>query len=310
MDRNISEDVFRDRYFKKIKDSVNLAVVEKSQFAAFSSAIPDDVKIFSYEGRDDKIAYDHWVRRIDGELKYEPYVSETKHANLQLFDSLRRDLTGLGDRVYFFVDRDFDDIQGRVPHDKLFMTDRYSIENYLVCDKLLDELLKIEFHCNGYLAARTKIIDIFKIAYEKFLTVTKELNFRIFLAAREKIKRIEDLPMGINVIADVSLNGVTAIDRPIHEIVKLEREPTDEEAARWRGEFEALEPTERYRGKFALSFFVKWLTLLRQDRLANPSVCFGDVPLPDYGVKGNFSFDSLVPRAACPSGLSAFLGCG
>jgi hypothetical protein len=76
--------------------------VEKSEFAAFSSAVPSDVKIFSYEGRDDKIIYDHWVRRVGGELKYEPYVSKTKRANLQLFDSLQRDLTGLGESSVLF----------------------------------------------------------------------------------------------------------------------------------------------------------------------------------------------------------------
>jgi hypothetical protein len=78
--------------------------------------------------------------------------------------------------VYFFVDRDFDDLQGRSAHERLFITNKYSVESYLVCDRLLEELLKIEFHCNGHAAVRTKIIEKFKKAYEAFLTVTKEVN--------------------------------------------------------------------------------------------------------------------------------------
>lgn len=300
--------VVKDDYFEKIKNSAKSPVVEKSEFAAFSSSVPDDHKIFSFEGRDDKIVYDHWVRWIDSDLRYEPYVSKNKCANLKLFDSLCRDLTGLGDRVYFFVDRDFDDLQGRRAHNRLFVTDRYSVENYLVCDKLLDEVLKIEFHCNGHFGCRENVVEKFKEVYSQFLEVTQEVNFRLFVAARECIRRVEDLPSGVNLIANVSLDAVSASGVDPKDIVKLEREPTEEETSRWRAEFDALDRKERYRGKFALGFFVKWLSLLRQDRLSKDSKCFEAVPVPEYGVKGNFSFDSLAPRAAFPEGLSAFLG--
>lgn len=299
--------VVKDEYFEKIKASAKAPVVEKSEFAAFSSSIPDDHKIFSFEGRDDKVVYDHWIRRIAAGLKYEPYVSKNKRANLHLFDSLCRDLTGLADRVYFFVDRDFDDLQGRAAHDRLFLTEKYSVENYLVCDRLLDEILKVEFHCNGHLNARANVVARFKRAYNQFLSVTRDVNFRLFVAAREGIRRLEDVPGGVGSFANVTLDDVTAVNADLTDIVKLEREPTQDEMARWRTEFDELEPEGRYRGKFALAFFVKWLTLLRQDRLSGNSVCFLAIPLPDYGVKGNFSFDSLAPRAAYPAGLEAFL---
>nr|WP_315598381.1 DUF4435 domain-containing protein [uncultured Cupriavidus sp.] len=297
----------KDSYFQRIRGSTKSSAVDKTEFATFSSSVPEGIKIFSFEGRDDKIIYDHWIRRIAFDVAYEPYVSKNKRSNLQLFDSLQRDLTGLGQRVYFFVDRDFDDLQDRAAHEKLFMTEKYSVESYLVCNNLLEELLKVEFHCNGYLSIRKRIIEIFKLTYNSFLDVTKELNFRAFIAAREKIRRTEDIPPGINMLANVGIDSVTSAGIPVDQIIKLEREPTEEEVVRWREEFEAFDPAERYRGKFALAFFVKWLSLLRQDRLSQAPTCFAEVPLPDYGVKGNFSFDSLAPRAAFPDGLPAFL---
>jgi hypothetical protein len=43
----------------------------------------------------------------------------------------------------FFVDRDFDDLQGRLPDNTVYMTETYSIENCIVCREVLEDILKM-----------------------------------------------------------------------------------------------------------------------------------------------------------------------
>lgn len=297
----------QDVYLQKMKAAKSISAVVKVDFATFASTLPEDVNIFAYEGPADKCLYYHWIKRISGGLKYEPYVGKNKRKVLQLFDLLQEDKTGLGNRVFFFVDRDFDGLQGRLEHKKIFVTEAYSIENYVVCPGLLDDLLKIEFHCNGYPTVRKEISDQFQKVYDQFLEVTAEINFRIFIARKRQINQIGDLPDRINQLARVEVTSVSSIDSELRELVCLEREPTEEEVQNLRPYFEKIEPRTGYRGKFALLFFIKWLGQLRENRQATSSSLFGIVPKPEFAITGNFSLETLAPKASAPAGLSEFL---
>ncbi|WP_186126127.1 DUF4435 domain-containing protein [Burkholderia gladioli] len=300
-------EVVKDDYFLNIKNSKDRPVVEKARFAIFASALPRGVRIFSYEGPDDKLIYDYWIRRLRVDFRYEPYVCKNKCAVLELFDSLERDRTGLGNEVFFFVDCDFDFLQGRAPDNKIFVTDRYSVENYVVCSSLLDDLLKIEFHCNGHPEHRARIVAHFEKIYVNFLEITKDINLRIFISRRLNIRQLNDLPVRINALAEVTLLDVAPREFSVSDLVRLEREPSDEELVRLRTEFERIDPMSGYRGKFALLFFVRWLCLLRRDRLSSESVLFAGIPVPENGINGGFSFATLAPKAPAPEKLSEFL---
>lgn len=244
----------QDVYLQKMKAAKSIPAVVKVDFATFASTLPEEVNIFAYEGPADKCLYYHWVKRIRDDLKYEPYVGKNKRKVLQLFDLLQEDKTGLGNNVFFFVDRDFDGLQGRLEHRKIFITETYSIENYVVCPSLLDDLLKIEFHCNGHPTVRNEISDLFQKVYDQFLSLTAEINFRIFVARRNQIHQINDLPNKINQLAQVEITTVSPVDSDLRELVCLEREPTVEEVQNLRPYFEKVEPRNGYRGKFALLF--------------------------------------------------------
>ncbi|CAB3783410.1 DUF4435 domain-containing protein [Pararobbsia alpina] len=298
----------RDAYFHAIKNSTDNRVVEKMELATFAASIPEGTIIFAYEGRDDKVIFYHWINRIDSTLRYEPFICKNKWMTLRLFDSLNIDLTGLKDRVYFFVDRDFDDTGGRTPNSKLFVTDKYSVENYVVCSELLDDILKIDFHCEGMNDLRKEIIAAFETVYAQFLNVTRAINFRIFLSRKLNIRQLDDLPERINLIARVELHRVWANDRAISDIVPLDREPTQDEMARFADEFDQIVPASGYRGKFALRFFVRWLEHLRKDRNAEASHFFAVAPATDFAIGGNFSLDTLAPKTPPPAQLVGFIG--
>jgi hypothetical protein len=87
---------------------------------------------------------------------------------------LRRDLGNLASRVYFFIDRDFDEYRGFQPDPATtFATDQYSIENYLVTRQVLEELLKDEFHCHAEPEVRSACLDVFDERLSQFLAATK-----------------------------------------------------------------------------------------------------------------------------------------
>lgn len=195
-----------DPYVERLKSAKNVRAVAKVCFATFASSITEKTNIFAYEGSADKLVFYYWINGIRRGLKYEPYVVKNKNAVLQLFDALKNDETGLGDKVYFFVDRDFDQLQGRAEDEKIFMTKAYSIENYFVCKELLEDILNIEFHCNGYPAVRNDIINLFNDLYAKFLKITEHINLRIFVARKLGIHQIEDLPKTSNIWRILNFN--------------------------------------------------------------------------------------------------------
>jgi hypothetical protein len=297
-----------DGYLRALSAAKEVVAVAKVEFAAFASAVPDEVKIFAYEGVADKIIYYHWIGKTRPDIAYEPYVCRNKRNTLSLFDVLSEDLTGLGDRVYYFVDSDFDGLQGRAAHFRIFCPDRYSVENFVVSSKVLEDLLTIDFHCHGHPAVRERIRDVFADVYRQFLNATKEINFRIFLARKLGIKQLDALPERINQLARVELLGAWEGGVAENELVKLEREPTKEEKAALTEEFEAIPPEYGYRGKFALVFFIRWLALLRDDRMCARSTLFSAVPPTEFSVNGGFSLPTLAPKAIVPDGLFAFLG--
>lgn len=295
-----------DLFLERLKKSKQARSVLKVEFASFASAIPDNIQIFSFEGPDDRVIYGLWINKIAGDIKYEAYQCNGKKQVLQLFDILKEDKTGLGDRVYYFVDKDFDGLQGRENSERIFMTDRYSIENYVVDEDVLENVLNIYFHCHGCIGLRNKILIEFKNIYQKFLEASFDVNFRIFSARYYKIETAE-LPSSLYNLLEVHLDRVVLSNKNATEIVHLKTEPTTEQLDAIRPRFHELVPHEHYRGKFAIAFFSRWLSILRNDRLSDSPSIFKDVLPPANGIKGDFSFQSLAPWARPPTELTAFL---
>lgn len=299
------QDAGHDPLIKELIDARDRSAVLKLKLMDFRSTSPD-VCVFAFEGIDDKVVYFHWIRRIAPDLIYEPFVCQGKNQVLKLKAMLDRDLSGLGRRVYFFVDRDFDELPGHDHSASIFMTETYSVENVLVDEVVLEELLKNELHCHAEADCRQAVIALFGLVYQQFLEVTKETNFRLYLARHCAIAQRSDLPNRIGQIANVELKEVGAGTMLLDVQIQLEREPTTTEQELCKPEFAALDPRKRYRGKFALLFFKRWLDLLVRDRNSNVSILFPH--LQGDGFKATMSvLDSMAARASIPTGLSNFI---
>lgn len=299
-------EIFERQYIQGLKEARDVGVVLKSKLASFRSMDPD-VLVFVFEGIEDKSVYYAWIKRIDSTLVYEPFPCGGKGQLLKLKDQLERDKSELASKVFFFMDRDFDDYRGENESEELFMTQAYSFENYLVNQDVLEELLKNELHCHAEPSCRAGVVDLFGKLYADFLAVTRDINFRIYISKKCDIRRVQDLPQKINKIAKVSLSTVLPSDNDLKALVSLEREPREEEIATHLTEFEALDAATRYRGKFALMFFRTWLAHLAADRNSEQSVHFAGVSREGLRARDYFELDSLAGKASLPDGLERFV---
>lgn len=262
--------------------------------------------IFVFEGTDDKVPYRVWTQRLRPGLAFEPLPCRGKGNVLLLRAAVERDANDLKDGVYFFVDRDFDDLRGEHPSEKTFMTETYSFENSLVSRPVLDLLLADVFHCDDS-ESRARVTEDFEKDYEAFLTVTKNINRRIFVCRKAGIQ-CANLPDKIAKVANVSLNRVDALARPVAEIVRLDREPDNADQDKHGAAFDLLEPRSRYRGKFALMFFMKWLQLLADDRNSEHSQYFAAKRAGEPKIKlEEIKVGLLASYSDPPKGLSEFL---
>lgn len=259
--------------------------------------------IFAFEGRDDREAYSAWLRRIDPALKFEPFECGSKKKVLNLFDIVVKDKGDLETRVRFFVDRDFDELQGRHGNSNIFVTDRYSVENYLVDRETLEDILRVELHCHEMPDTRFEILNIFEDVYDQFLSATKLINERLYTSRRLGVP-IKPITDRLSDISKVEIKKANVGDKHPHEIISFESPLVSELILEIELEFGKLDPRLRYRGKFAISFFRKWLELISQERRENSNKLFPEKS--KHKIKNEFSILTLAARSPMPEGLVEF----
>lgn len=281
------------------------AVVQKTALLTFRSFDRETV-VFVFEGVDDKVVYHKWISRLRPELRYEPLPCGNKKKVLGLFKAILRDRSGLGEGVYFFVDRDFDDLQDCSPHDTVFMTDFYSVENYLVSVEVIEEVLKTDFHCHGRPDIRSPIIANFQKALSEFNQVSEAVNRRLFVARRMKLDTGSS-PNKIKDFAIVSLDSVGVGPKSAEQLIVYPQNPSAEKVTELHSEFETLVPTERYRGKYLKAFLDKWLELLSADYSNDPSVYFAQLPRNEKVKQSEHQLGGLASKSSIPAGLAEFL---
>lgn len=287
-----------EAYVERVKLARHSGAVLKAKLISLRSDSPEAI-VLAFEGDDDKIIYGQWIRRIRPELRYEPFPCGGKKELKGLKNALTRDLNRLDEKVFFFVDRDFDDLSGFDSVNAVFVTDMYSVENYLVSEIVLDGLLRDEFPCHGAPDKRNSIIERFRSDYDIFLEVTYSLNRRIFIARKVPIELKKRLPTSLRDIATVAIGNVEPVQVRVEDVVVCEREPTPEEISALGEQFNRLEPKARYRGKFALKFFRDWIGKLADDQKQDNSILFsgieGSVRRAEL-VISNFASKSVMPE--------------
>lgn len=154
----------------------------------------DEHPILVLEGVEDVGCYETWINRVANVSLLKILPGNGKEQLLGLRTLLVRDETGLNARVYFAVDRDFDDLLGQPSGGDIYCTDRYSVENYLIGDQVVSSLLRDEFR----LAESTPEFDLAMKAYRRVLQelidAIRPVNFRIYCCRRLRIPLSRCMP--------------------------------------------------------------------------------------------------------------------
>lgn len=287
-----------------LRQARDKSAVLKLRLAKLRSGAPD-APILAFEGDDDKIVYHQWIRRIDARKRYICFPCGGKGHLLSLRSSLASDRTGLSRSVYFFVDRDFDDLRGQTAGEDVFVTEYYSVENYLVDRDIIDDILQIEFHCHSSPKLRKKLIIFFDKAYDSFIERTRHHNFRLFVARKTGIE-VKTIPSSINKLAKISIDSTSEGSLTAEQIISYVKDP-DSTSIKLRAEFLCLDGKYRFRGKFAIAFLFKWLDQLVEENKKKGCGIFGELDNNSAFRLSEITLNSLASRSKIPTGLDEFV---
>ncbi len=304
---NSSADCNPEEGFLEImKAARGSSAVLKARLLALRSSLAN-VKIFAVEGDDDKIIYGQWLQRVRPDLCYEPFPCGGKKEARMLSNSLSKDVSGLKNDVVILVDRDYNDLDGFCDCDNVFMTEFYSAENYLVNEDVLEILLKDIFPCHALPGVRKEIISLFNSDYSNFLEITTDINRRIYIARKIPVEITRRLPKSLGQISSVELGKVTAINVSVEELIPYEREPLFNEIESLCASFSKLEPKTRYRGKFAIKFFMIWLDKLANEFSTWSLGLFGSVKPEGVVRRAELTLSTFASKSCIPSNFIQFV---
>jgi hypothetical protein len=296
-----------DPYIQEQIASRSRPAVTKIRYLDFRSKYPNGL-VLAVEGNDDKVVYSCWISRLAADLSFEFFVCNGKRGVRQLRNSLHVDITNSYHDVAFLVDRDFDDLSGFISTDRVFMLDRYSIENYLLDTAIIDRTVRDAFPGVGDPLSRQNICRLFEADYSLFLELSRDINYRIFLARRLSISIDDVMPSSLTSLASVSLGNVESCNISAEQAIPYDVDAEIVSAANYRAEFEALNARERYRGKFCYKFLSKWLGLLIEE-FKRPKLNLFPLREDAEGrpKADELSLGSLAFRSTPPVGLGSFL---
>ena len=264
------------------------------------------VAIFAFEGSSDKQVFSRWITRISPTKQYEPFICNGKRECRALSHLIKDDLGNLG-LIYIFVDRDFDGRDGFSDIDGIFVTDRHSIESYMIDKSHLDRILRDDLGCHGNPKLRKRISDTFDKDLDVFISSISAINFRLYLASKCRISRLGKAPERIDHFVEFGLGVVTQKSYSAPDLLPLESEPTRAASHMLADSFRKLDGRKRFRGKYILKFFVRWMQELNSDLRSTDSKFVNAEQAIEHSQGFDGSLMNLSARSSMPRGLKGFI---
>lgn len=295
----------RDPYIEAQIAARQKPAVIKIRLLNYRSRYPRGLLI-AVEGDDDKVVYSYWISRATPKLQYEFFVCGGKRGVRALRNLLLDDLGDAAADLVFMVDRDFDGLDGFRSTDHVFMLDRYSVENYLVERSVVDETIRVAFPGSGDPGTRAGVCDLFEKDFLAFLQIAEELNRRVFIARRLRLHIDDVMPDSLSKVASVQLGNVGPCGVSAEQALPFPSEPAAGIVSRLCGQFAALSPVNRHRGKFSYKFLRHWFDRLG-DEYRNPRLGLFPLSDQDSRIKSDeMRLGALACRSKLPEGFEAF----
>lgn len=263
-----------------------------------------DLKILVFEGVDDVGVYQEWIRRFRDESWFRPLPGSGKTQLLGLLRQLLSEGSELLSDVRFFVDQDYDGVADADRCPNLFVTDRYSIENYLCDRRVVDEIIVDELRCATDFRALDAALNAFDDFFQSLIEALLE-PMAIYRAGVLGGTPVVKKPEKLNGNLDIDLFWV----RPKiswTEVVQFDPMPSEdciEEAKIYLTSAAGF----MHRGKWLLSVVRAWLGLVYSDRKSdNPKIFASTVKALGPSLD-QIPMRSLAARSSVPVGFGDFI---
>jgi hypothetical protein len=268
-----SEDL-RDALTTRMRAARGKGIVALQSYNTKRAKHPDAV-MFALEGDDDPIYYQAAIKLMHLDFEWEAMVCNGKDNVLSLRVLLARNRDSDAKNTFFLIDTDFDNTKGHPLGPDLYCTPTYSFENLLVSEVILRELLIGEYKCSAEDENVEKILKLFRERLDEFNSAMKLANQVLHYcrissvsskSVENKIKKYVKIdPLGVEAkYSIVDLPKLLGVDDAF-DISQLEGTKT---------EFDALDPTQQWRGKYLMAFFVEFLAHLQEDRCKQEPLYF------------------------------------
>lgn len=270
----------------------------------------DDVHVF-VEGHDDISFYTHLIRRyIAPNRRIFMHECGNKRSVYETHQNIDRNI-GTRKGQLFFVDKDLSDILGEsYPSEmNIFVTEHYSIENYLVSEEMLFDVWNELFRFKETRVDFEIVREKFHEELRKFHEVAQSITVWIILVRRSGYRpsldniafskicffdneisfKVREVAVGANLVP--LLEGLCKLTTPSEYSVTV---------SAIQMELSGMNPKSYIRGKFELWFFVNFVERLLKS-------------LEDIGVKTKTQINEsnaievLGPRLRPPSHLEEFI---
>ncbi len=265
-----------------------------------------------FEGHEDTVFFGFFLREIEERgWRVCSYRCDGKPKVYEAFESITRKMPNVR-RTLFFVDKDLDDILGIPwPTDpRVFVTDVYSIENYLATSDVLRKFAQDCLRSNNVKFEIEVIESQFKDQLKKFHTKMLPVMAWI-LTAKRSGKRPNLGNVDMKAIMQVSggcavqgvrgrtgilerATGVSGVSAPISRIIHAARE------------LMRMQPKRVMRGKFEIWFFLEFWKAVRSNLEALAKEVGGKIEFT-VALERRSMVSTLCGYIVIPRGLDLFL---
>ena len=231
---------------------------------AYNRSGSNDIFVF-FEGDDDTPFYMPEIRRRwDRKGRIYNFICNGKYTVIDVAKKVHKKINNKN-RALFFIDKDLSDIlKNKNPRSKnFFITDYYSIENYLITPKMFKIIWTDIFQLYDSDSRLDEYIKIFKNSYKDFVNLMKPIMGWITHHKKDG----KDVSLR-NVKLDkmLSFRADFKIEQKTNAFIYLAKEtkianglPNQSELDKMINTLEKFKPKYYIRGKFELWFFVKFV---------------------------------------------------
>jgi len=248
-----------------ISKARNSPTVGFHKFVLLHSEFKTDLFCF-FEGKDTQYYFPRIFEHYGEE--HHPIVCGNKKTVMQTFELVSSKYKHC--KTAFFIDNDYDDENDEL--EGVYKTPCYSIENLYCTENVLSRILKNEFMLNVLDEEYISVMKLFNNEQVDFHNATKLFN-AWYATAKDKAKR-NDTIVNANLDERFPKEFVTLKIGNITQHYTLENilqkfphaiQITQSEIDEYCKKFDFTNPTMKFRGKYEIEFFYKFLRYIIDD---------------------------------------------